>query len=133
MPQRVCLQPCLGANIVESTIGRQACYLVHEQLRAGKTDLGCAPALYARVQEDIDFIMQDAVLAIESCEKGCANTLVREMGGEVHATLLVQDILREANLPVQGLPREHLDLDHPVVQAVAAKIAEKVDELLSRR
>lgn len=131
MPERVCLQPCLGANTVETTIGRQACYLVHEQLREGKTDLGCAPALYAGVEEDVEFIMNDAVLAVESCDKGCANTLVRERGGTVDATILVEDVLREANVSVEGLPREHLDLDHPAVKAVAERIAEKVDELLA--
>ena len=133
MPERICLQPCLGIESVESTISRQACYLAHEQLLGpGRSDLGCAPALYAEVQEDIDFIRNDYVVAVESCDKRCANVLVAEKDGEVHATVMVEDVLAKAGINPSELPREHLPLDHPAVKAVAEEIARVSEELLSK-
>ena len=133
MPDRICLQPCLGIESVESTIGRQACYLAHEQLLGpARSDLGCAPALYAEVQEDIDFIRNDCVVAVESCEKRCANVLVAEKDATVHATVMVQEVLQNAGIDATALPREHLPLDHPAVKAVADEIVRVSEELLSK-
>jgi len=133
MPERVCIQPCLGIESVESTIGRQACYLAHEQLLGPeRSDLGCAPALYAEVQEDIDLIRNDHVVAVESCDRRCANVLIAEKGGEVHATVMVAEVLAKAGIDAKGLPREHLPLDHPAVKAVAEEIARVSEELLGK-
>ena len=78
MSGKVCLQPCLGINRPASTVGRQACYLAHELLLTPeRSDLGCAPALYAEVEEDVLFIQNDPVIAVESCEKRCANAKPR--------------------------------------------------------
>jgi uncharacterized metal-binding protein len=133
MPDKICIQPCLGIESVESTVGRQACYLAHEQLLGPeKSDLGCAPALYAEVQEDIDFIRNDFVVAVESCDRRCANVLVGEKGGEVHATVMVGEVLAKAGIDAKALPREHLPLDHPAVRAVAEEITRASEELLSK-
>ena len=133
MAERVCLQPCLGIESVESTIGRQACYLAHEQLLGPeRSDLGCAPALYAEVQEDIDFIRNDYVVAVESCDKQCANVLVGQKDGQVHATVMVEEVLAKAGIDPSELPCEHLPLDHPAVRAVAEEIARVSEELLGR-
>lgn len=132
MRDKVCLQPCLGIESVESTIGRQACYLAHEELLGPeRSDLGCAPALYANVQEDLDFIRNDFVVAVESCDKRCANTLVAEKGGQVHATVTVREVLDKAGIDANQLPREHLPLDHPAVRAVANEIVRVARELLA--
>lgn len=55
MAKKVCIQPCLGINEALTTIGRQACYAAYLELGAEAADLGCAPALYAEVAEDIEF------------------------------------------------------------------------------
>ncbi|MEA3401658.1 MAG: putative zinc-binding protein [Armatimonadota bacterium] len=129
--RRVCVQPCLGINIPEATVGRQASYLAHEMLLGPEcSDLGCSPALYADVQEDVDFILEDLVIAVESCERACATKLVRDKGGEVHATIRVQEVLAEEGIDAAGLPREHLELDHPAVAAVARRIAIEAERLL---
>lgn len=131
MPTKVCIQPCLGINTPASTVGRQASYLAHEiLLGVDRSDLGCAPALYAEVQEDVDFIMQDYVIAVESCEKGCANTLVAEKDGAVHATVRVDQVLAEHGIKANELAGEHMDLDHPGVWAVAQEIVRVAEHLL---
>ncbi len=132
MPGKVCIQPCLGINSAASTVGRQAAYLAYEQLLGPEnSDLGCAPALYADVQEDIDFIRNDYVVAVESCEKRCANTLVAEKKGAVHKTVMVEEVLKRECLSLEGEAREHFELDHPAVVAVAREIAQVAEKLLA--
>ena len=129
---KVCLQPCLGINRPASTVGRQACYLAHEVLLTPeRSDLGCAPALYAEVEEDVDFIRNDPVIAVESCEKRCANHLVEERGGKVAASVMVQEVLRAAGFDPDTLPVEHLDVDHPAVKAVGEEICRVANKLLN--
>lgn len=129
---KVCLQPCLGINRPASTVGRQACYLAHEVLLGPeRSDLGCAPALYAEVEEDVEFIRHDPVIAVESCEKRCARHLVAEKGEKIAASVMVQEALRGAGFDPEALPLEHLDIDHPAVKAVAEEICRVANELLA--
>lgn len=133
MSGKVCLQPCLGINRPASTVGRQACYLAHELLLTPeRSDLGCAPALYAEVEEDVLFIQNDPVIAVESCEKRCANHLVNEKGEQVAASVMVEDVLRAHGIDPDALPLEHLDIDHPAVKAVAEEIARVAEGLLAK-
>jgi len=129
----VTLQPCLGLTSLEGTVGRQACYVVAEDLLPGKINLGCSPALYARVWEDIDFIESFPVIAVESCEKACANKIIREeFGRSATSTLYVAEILKEAGISLEG--KTHRDVeptDCEPVQVVAKRIAAEVDRLLT--
>lgn len=129
MRKKVCIQPCLGINDNLTTIGRQAAYAAYLRLSPERADLGCAPALYANVQEDVDFIHNDHVIAVESCERGCANHLLQEKGSRAHATVRVDELLAAQGFDITCLPREHAPLDHPAVVAVAEEIVRLADEL----
>lgn len=151
MPEKVTFQPCLGLTPVETTVGRQAGYLLAEELRPEKVALGCGPALNAGVQEDRDFIEHYPVITVEGCDRCCAAILVRKFGIEPQVILIVPEVLREAGICLaaeKGLaegedcyvvrcgrgrpdPTPHLELDHPAVQAVAQRCAAEVDRLLS--
>lgn len=152
MAEKICYQPCLGVNPVETTVGRQAGYALAEELRPGQVALGCGPALNAMVQEDIDFITHYPVIAVEGCEKRCAQRLVEKFEQKVAVSLVVPDVLREAGINLaaeKGLapncveaetvnccagkpdPTTHLDLTHPTVQTVAKRAAEELDRLLT--
>ncbi|MEN6642168.1 MAG: putative zinc-binding protein [Armatimonadia bacterium] len=126
----VCLQPCLGTTSAASMIGRQASYAARLQLGPKRADLGCAPALYADVPEDVIFVQQDHVIAIESCEKSCAARLVEMKGCAAHATVRVDEVLAREGFDVKDLPADHLPLEHPAVQAVAAEIVRVAEGLL---
>ena len=130
MAEKVCLQPCLGQR-KEAVLGRQALYVVHEDLRPDSTVLGCGPALNANVQEDVDFITMYPVLAVESCELDCATKLVDKKGKKAALTTRVTELAKELKIDLASLPEGHIDTAHPAVQAVARRIAEQVDALLS--
>lgn len=131
MADKVCLQPCLGLR-KESVLCRQAFYVVHEDMRTEQTVLGCAPALNADVQEDIDFITMYPVLATEACEKDCATKLVAKKGQQAARTVRVAGLAEELGIDLASLPEHHIDSDHPAVQAMAKRIAEMVDEMLAQ-
>lgn len=122
MGRMVCIQPCLGINDNLSTIGRQASYAAYLTLGSEQAHLGCAPALFADVEEDVQFIRNDYVIAVESCERACANHLIGQKGGHADATIRVDQLLLERGFDLASLPREHAPLDHPAVVAVAAEI-----------
>ncbi len=130
MPEKVCLQPCLGLR-KEAVLCRQAFYVVHEDLRPDKTVLGCGPALNANVQEDVDFINTYPVLAGEACDKDCATRLVSKKGKTAARTLRVVELAEQEKIDLSPLPDgENIPPDHPAVQALAARIATMVDDLL---
>jgi len=130
MADKVCLQPCLGLR-KEAILGRQALYVVHEDLRPDTTVLGCGPALNANVQEDVDFINMYPVLAVESCELDCATKLVSKKGKHAAVTLRVSDLVKTLGIDLAGLPEHEIDTGDPAVQAIAKRIAEQVDALLA--
>jgi uncharacterized metal-binding protein len=130
MADKVCLQPCLGLR-KEAVLGRQALYVVHEDLRPETTVLGCGPALNANVQEDVDFINMYPVLAVEACELDCATRLVDKKGKQAARTLRIVDLAKELKINLESLPDNHIDTAHPAVQAIAERIAEQVDALLA--
>jgi uncharacterized metal-binding protein len=130
MSERVCLQPCLGGTSAAATVGRQATYAALEELGRKKADLGCAPALFADVPEDVIFIQQDHVIAIESCDKLCANHLVTQKGLPVHATVRVDEILEQAGVDCATLPLETIELDHAAVVVVRDEIVRVAKALL---
>jgi uncharacterized metal-binding protein len=130
MADKVCLQPCLGLR-KEAVLGRQALYVVHEDLLPDQTVLGCGPALNANVQEDVDFINLYPVVAVEACELDCATKLVAKKQQKAARTVRVVEVMKELGLDVAALPEEHIDVEDPAVQAVAKRIAEHVNELLS--
>jgi len=130
MADKVCLQPCLGLR-KESVLCRQAFYVVHEDMRPEQTVLGCAPALNAKVQEDIDFITLYPVLAMEACEKDCATKLVAKKGQRAARTVRVTEMAKGLGLDLASLPEHHIDTNHPAVQAMAKRIAEMVDQMLA--
>jgi uncharacterized metal-binding protein len=130
MPNKVCLQPCLGLR-KESVLCRQAFYVAHEDLRPEQTVLGCGPALNANVQEDVDFINTYPVLAVEACEKDCATKLVAKKGQRAARTLRVPELAAQLGIDLSALPEGvNFPSDSPAVQALAQRIATIVDEML---
>jgi uncharacterized metal-binding protein len=114
----------------EAVLGRQALYVVHEDLRPDTTVLGCGPALNANVQEDVDFINMFPVIAVEACDKDCATRLVDKKGQQAAKTLRVTDMAKELGIDIASLPDYHIDAGHPAVQAMAKHLAIVVDGML---
>jgi len=130
MASKVTLQPCLNQDKL-SVLGRQACYVVHEDHRPDQTNLGCGPALNAKVQEDVDFIELYPVIALESCSKDCATKLIAKMGSKAAVTLRIPELMAELGIVEADIPEGHIDCEDEKVQKLANRILAEVDKFLA--
>jgi len=131
---KVCVQYCHGLCNPATTAARLACYLVVEQtLGPARADLGCGPALEAGVDEDVEFIERDPVVAVECCEECCTAKLVERFGGRIGARVMVEDELRDAGFDPCALKHEELHLDHPAVVELARRITAAAEGLLEQQ
>lgn len=132
MSSKVCLQPCNCLLNVEGTVSRQASYVVHEDARPDHTVLGCNPALYNNVDEDIDFIMDYPVLTIEGCECKCASKLVKQKSGNLSETIMVKEILREEGVDISDEdPQQLTAVGEQAVKLISDRMALIIDDLLN--
>ena len=129
---KVCVQYCHGLCNPATTAARLACYLAVERtLGPDKADLGCGPALQAGVQEDVEFIENDVVVAVEACEECCTTKLLERWNARIGATVMVEDELRAAGIDPAQLRHEELHLDHPAVILLARRITEAAEKVLA--
>ncbi len=129
---KVCVQYCHGLCNPATTAARLACYLVVEQtLGPARADLGCGPALEAGVDEDVEFIERDPVVAVECCQECCTTKLVERFGGHVAAVVAVENELRDAGFDPDALDHADLHLDHPAVVELARRITAAAEQVLA--
>jgi uncharacterized metal-binding protein len=128
---KVCVQYCHGICNPASTAARMACYLVAEQTLGAKVcDLGCGPALEAGVEEDVEFIRNDPVVAVDCCDKLCARRLLDIYSARVQAHLRADEVLRARGIDPDALDHFALHLDHPAVLLLAEEITAAGREVL---
>lgn len=128
---KVCVQYCHGLCNPVSSAGRLACYLVAENLLCpDRVDLGCGPALEAGVPEDVAFIENEPVVAVECCGEACATTLLERHGATIAKQVFAHDVLEKAGIDLNGMSPYDFHLDHPAVHAVAEAITAAVREVL---
>ncbi|MCK5146365.1 hypothetical protein KAR48_06385 [bacterium] len=128
---KVAIMPCTGIGQVLGTITRQAAYKVCEELRPDQTLLLCLPALVRGVREDIDMIENNKVLLIEGCKDRCAAAALAVQNGSAAVTINLPAVLKEAGVKVKDTNRSQLTKDEEtVVDILAQRVAEKVDELI---
>jgi uncharacterized metal-binding protein len=128
---KVCVQYCHGICNPATTAARMACYLVAEQTLGSKLcDLGCGPALEAGVEEDVEFVHNDPVVAVDCCDKLCARRLLEMFSARLHTHLRADDILRAHGFDPDALDHFALHLDHPAVLVLAEAITAAGREVL---
>lgn len=98
MPEKVCILPSSELTTVFGKIGRQASYIVCENLCPGKIVLGCMPALFTDVEEDIDFITDFPVITLEGHPMHHAAKLVKKYSQGVDAEIDIEELLKENNI-----------------------------------
>jgi uncharacterized metal-binding protein len=128
---KVCIQYCHGLCNPATTAARIACYVVAEQTLGAKLcDLGCGPALEAGVEEDVEFIRNDPVVAVDCCEKHCAHRLLDLHSARIHAHLRADEILRGHGIDPDALDHFALHIDHPAVLILTEEITAIASEVL---
>ena len=127
---RVIIIPCSGIGRVFGSVGREAAYLVVEELRPDKTATVCLSALVMGDEEAQACVQAHPTIAIDGCPKACAQKNIALAGGRVGAALPVFEVFKQH----RALKSEAITvLDEKgrlLAQLLAERVAEKVDELL---
>jgi len=134
MPEKVCILPSSELTTVFGKIGRQASYIVCEDLKPGKIVLGCMPALFSEVQEDIDFITQYPVITLEGHPAHHAAKLVKKFSQDVAIEIDIEKFLKDTDIDASDSSPEKLGSNgEKAVKFLAKYTAKKVDALLTKK
>lgn len=129
MSELILVIPCSGIGKAFGTIGREATYIVVEELQKGKSDTLCLSLITMGDEEALQRVKSHRCITIDGCPLECAKKNLILSGGQVAASFRVVDLLREyRTLKPQSVT--FLDEDgEKLAQILAEKIALKIDEM----
>ena len=130
---KVGIVSCSGEDLPEGTISRIATRIVLEKLRPDDTVTICLPLFLAGSEDERAFARVFPTIAIDGCDKRCAEVGIKKYSGEPVATIVVSEIMK--NIPhLKVKSRDRLDEEEKELANIVAEIiAEKVDEALGRK
>ena len=134
LPQRkVGIVACSGEELPAGTVTRLAALKVLEELRPAETVTICLPLFLAGGEGDRAFAKFYPTIAVDGCDKRCAARATELYSNIPAASIVLDDVLVQRDLPQpQGL-RRLLPESQPVVDALAEVIAAEVDQLMAAR
>ncbi|MGV9199051.1 MAG: putative zinc-binding protein [Promethearchaeia archaeon] len=129
--KKVYIIPCSGIGKVFGSIGREAAYIVVDDLAKGKSKMECLPLIVKGKEETIKKMNENYVIAIDGCPLKCSFNDLNEATGKVDAQFMTTDIVKE-NRDLK--PEKKIipigENTKKLSRKLAEKIAAKVDELL---
>jgi len=126
---RVLIVPCSGIGKAFGSVGREAAYVVLEELRPEDTDTVCLARLTLDDEESRRLVREHQTIAIDGCPNACARISIEQAGGTPTATFRVFDVFRaHKELRVQQVS-DIGDNGRQMARILAEGIAAKVDEL----
>lgn len=130
---KVGIVSCSGEDLPEGTISRIATRIVLEKLRPDDTVTICLPLFLAGSEDERAFARVFPTIAVDGCDKRCAEVGTKKYSGKPVATIVVSEIMRKyPNLKVKS--RDKLSVkEKELALKVAEEIAAKVDEVLGRK
>ena len=92
---KVLIIPCSGIGKSFGTIGREATYIVTDELLPGKADTLCLSLLTMKDSESQILVQTCPTITIDGCPKMCAKINVEKSGGNPIQSFKVFDVYRE--------------------------------------
>jgi uncharacterized metal-binding protein len=126
---QVLIIPCSGMGKAYGSIGREATYLVVEELRPKQSDSLCLSLLTLQDEEAQQKVREHATITIDGCAKACAKVNVEKSGGTPAAIFRVFDVFREHKDLRVGSVLDIGDNGRKLARILAEKVAISVDEL----
>ena len=127
---KVGIVSCSGEDLPEGTISRIATRIVMEKLRPDDTVTICLPLFLAGSEDERAFAKVFPTIAVDGCDKKCAEVGTNKYSGKPVATIVVSEIMKKyPHLKVKS--RDKLSAEEKeLALKVAEEIATKVDEVL---
>jgi len=130
---KVGIVSCSGEDFPEGTISRIATRIVLEKLRPNDTVTICLPLFLAGSEDERAFARVFPTIAVDGCDKRCAEVGVKRYSGNPVATIVVSEILKK-HPQLKVTSRDNLsDEEKEFANVVAEKMAKKVDEILGTK
>ncbi len=133
MIKKIGVISCAGEEIPEGTVSRTATRIVIEDLCPDNTLTICLPLFTAGHEEERAFAINFPTIAVDGCEKRCAEKGIRRFtGNPPDATIIVTDIMKKCNLN----PKSRVQLDEEgkrLAMKVAEAVAEEVDKIMEKQ
>jgi len=127
--REVVIVPCSGIGKAFGSVGREAAYVVTEELRPGCTSTVCLSLLTLGDEETQRRVRQHPTITIDGCPTACARVNVEQAGGKPAATFRVFDVFRQhKELKVRRVS-DIGEAGKAMARILAEEIADKVDEL----
>ncbi|MHA1300497.1 MAG: putative zinc-binding protein [Candidatus Helarchaeota archaeon] len=124
--------PCSGIGKVWGSIGREAAYIIVNELRKNQTAIECLPLIVKGKKEVIDKIKSSKVIVIDGCPLKCANNNILDAIGKIDGQFMSIDIVKEnRNIKPERDISKLGNNAKQLSRKLAEKIAQKVDELLN--
>jgi len=124
---------CSGEDLPEGTISRIATRIVLEKLRPDDTVTICLPLFLAGSENERAFARVFPTIAVDGCDKRCAEVGTKKYSGKPATTIVVSEIMKKyPHLKTKS--RDKLSAEEKELAfKVAEEIAAKVDEVLGRK
>lgn len=133
MPEKICILPSSELTTVYGKISRQASYIVCEDLMPGSIALGCMPALFSNVQEDVDFVKNYPVITIEGRPGHHAAKLLKKHSVKPAVEIDVEKLLKDVGIDVSDSSPEKLGPNGERAVKFLAEYASKAAHTLKTR
>lgn len=128
----VVLLPCSGIGKVYGAVARETAYEVVERVRPGVTALTCLPLLVVEDAEALSLVKGNPVIAIDGCQKECANRSLEAHGVQAARHLHAIDFYKShRELKPEGVA-ELNETGRRLAALAAEEIASLVDECLAK-
>ncbi len=130
---KVGIVSCSGEELAEGTVSRLATLKVLHELRPGRTVTICLPLFLAGGEGDREFARNHPTITVDGCDLRCAANGTAMYSGKPTASVVVSEVVAAAGLPPPRCRRRPSEADQRVVQAVAERVAQLVDEVLAQQ
>lgn len=126
---KVLIIPCSGIGKAFGSVGREAMYMVIEEMRPEGSDTLCLSLLTLGDEEAKERVRRHPVITIDGCPKACAEVNVKSAGGRSVANFRVVDTYREhPELKVRSVLRLG-EAGRKLAHILARKVASQVDAI----
>jgi uncharacterized metal-binding protein len=127
--RKVVIVPCSGIGKTYGTVSREAAYNITEDMRPQETRLVALSKLVMGEEEARSAVEGNPAVTIDGCKLACATKMVLESGGVIAKDYAVLDVYRRyKQFKPQGIA-ELNEGGEQLARALAAEIAQVVDEL----
>lgn len=131
--ERVIIIPCSGIGKAFGSVGREAAYVVTEELRPDCSETVCLSLLTLGDEDARRRVRKHPTITIDGCPTACARVNVEQAGAQPAAAFRVFDVFRHhKELRVRSVS-DIGEAGEEMARILARDVAAKVDELRKGR